>query len=299
MSSSGKKYSDYSEVVGRRGVAIRLGPMRMTIIAERRGTPLINEAKRGAHIAVKLLEIAARYKNLLAKNVLQIQHVNSLPKVVKECISACRLVQDRTLTPMAAIAGSIADIVADVMVEAGATKVVVDNGGEIAIRLEEGEYVRVGIVPTTAGICTHVIEVTADSGIGGIATSGFGGRGFTKGIASAATTLAKRASLADAAATVVGNATFSKGVKAICGPARLLDPASDIREHQVVLKVSEIPRSSAIGAIKNGLKAAKKLIEAGVLKGSIIVVNEYSGMIPEDLPIRPVTKYLLGVPAQG
>jgi ApbE superfamily uncharacterized protein (UPF0280 family) len=289
MLNFGKKYPDYLEIVGKRGVVIRLGPMHLTIIAERRGAPLINEARRAAQVAVRLLEIVARHKSVLKKTISEIPRSNSLPKVVEEAIDACQLTHDKTLTPMAAVAGSIADVVADTLMEAGATKIVVNNGGDIAIRLEGDEYVKVGVAPT-AGVYTHVIEVSADSGIGGIATSGLGGMGFTKGIASAATTLAKKASLADASSTVVGNATFSEGVKVIRCPAKLLDPDSDIADQEVTVKVGKISALSAIRAVKNGLKAANGLIEAGVLKGAVIFVDKYVGMTPKNLPVKPLTE---------
>lgn len=286
----GKEYSDYFEIVGKKGVSIRLGPMHLTIIVERKGIPLIGEARRGAKIAVELLECAARHKSILKKNAFEILHSDCLPKVVSEAVEACRLMPDKTLTPTAAIAGAIADVVADAIVEAGASKVIVDNGGDIAIRLHEGESVKVGIAPIKY-VCTHIIEVTADSGIGGIATSGLGGVGFTKGIATAATALAKKASIADASSTAVGNATFIRGVRAFRCRAKLLDPDSDISDQEVTLRVGEVSKLSAVRAIENGLKVADKLMKNGILKGAIIFVDKYVGMVPKNIASKCIPFY--------
>jgi hypothetical protein len=259
--------------------------MHLTIIAERNGVPLIDEAKRGARIAVRLLENVARRKRILKKGVFEITFENRFPGVIRESIEACRLTCDETLTPTAAIAGAIADVVADAVREMGATKVVVDNGGDIAIRLEGCESVKVGIAPRT-NVCTHVVEVTAGNGIGGIATSGLGGVGFTKGVASAATTIAERASLADASSTVIGNSTFCEGIEVIHCPANVLDPDSDMGNQAVTLKVGKISKSSAICAIKNGLKTAKRLMKTGMIKGAIVFVGEEVGMVPPGVARR-------------
>jgi len=280
-----RKYNDYLEIVGKRGVIIRLGPMHLTIIAERNGVPLIDEARKGARIAVRLLEDVAKHKRILKKNVFEITSENRFPRVIRESIKACRLTCDESLTPMAAIPGAIADIVADAIREMGATKVVVDNGGDIAIRLEGCESVKVGIAPR-AKICTHVIEATTSNGIGGIATSGLGGMGFTKGVASAATTIAEKASLADASSTVIGNSTFCEEIEVIKCPANVLDPDSDIGNQAVTLKVGKISKLSAIRAISNGLKVARRLMNTGMIKGAVVFVGEKVGMVPSGIARR-------------
>jgi ApbE superfamily uncharacterized protein (UPF0280 family) len=86
-------------------------------------------------------------------------------------------------------------VVADFIFSKGGTKVIVDNGGDIAIRLRKGEVVKVGVkTEIDAKQPAYLISVDSTMGIGGIATSGLGGRSFTKGIASAATVLSETAS---------------------------------------------------------------------------------------------------------
>ena len=110
---------------------------------------------------------------------------------------------------MAAVAGTIADATADFLAESGLTRVIVNNGGDVAVRLAEGEKVSVGIRPdVNRPRVSHRLLLAPEMDIGGVCTSGLGGRSFTRGIASAATVFANRAAIADAAATAVANATF-------------------------------------------------------------------------------------------
>ena len=60
-------------------------------------------------------------------------------------IRACKKMEARDLTPLAAVAGASSDVVADFLIAKGGTKIIVDNGGDIAIRLKGDEQARVGI----------------------------------------------------------------------------------------------------------------------------------------------------------
>jgi len=135
--------------------------------------------------------------------------------------------------PMSAVAGTIAAIAVEAMVDAGATYAIVDNGGDIA--LVNDETVIVGIY---AGITDDVsigLGIEPRESIIGICTSsGKIGHSISFGNADAATILSGDVSLADAAATAVGNAAIDiasikdafsilKGVKPITGGLILLD----------------------------------------------------------------------------
>ena len=125
-------------------------------------------------------------------------------------------------------------------VAAGATRVIVNNGGDIALRAPAGERVRVGVVSDLAARrVTHTLDVAGGSGTGGVATSGFGGRSLTKGIASAAVALAATAAAADALATSLANATNADDPAIRRCLAEELDPGTDIRGHTVTAAVGE------------------------------------------------------------
>ena len=97
----------------------------------------------------------------------------------------------RYVTPMAAVAGSVADEMLAAMI-AGRTldKAYVNNGGDIAFHLTPGQELRAGLfVERLDGS----VRLTFDSPVRGIATSGWGGRSFSLGIADSVTVLARSA----------------------------------------------------------------------------------------------------------
>ena len=148
-------------------------------------------------------------------------------------VAAVRVLDEGDFTPMAAVAGTFAELIAEAVLAAGADRVIVNNGGDIAARAAPGERVRVGIVSDLASRrVTHNLDL-ADGRAGGVATSGFGGRSLTKGIASAAVAVAASASVADALATALANATYAAHPAIERCLAEELDPGTDIRGHVV------------------------------------------------------------------
>jgi ApbE superfamily uncharacterized protein (UPF0280 family) len=127
------------------------------------------------------------------------------PEVVNEMILATQRMEDPSFTPLAAVAGTTSDLVADFLLENGATKIVVNNGGNISIRLKEGKKAKVGLcLNISKHEVNHYVILDQDCGI---CTSGLGGRSFTLGIADSVVVLSDRASVADAAATQLCNKT--------------------------------------------------------------------------------------------
>ena len=96
------------------------------------------------------------------------------------------------ITPMAAVAGAVAEEILDAMVDAASLdRAYVNNGGDIALHLSRGEHFTMGLVdrPDRPGLMqTTMIE--ADDVARGVATSGRHGRSFSLGIADAVTVLA-------------------------------------------------------------------------------------------------------------
>ncbi len=110
-------------------------------------------------------------------------------------------------------------------------------------------------------------------GIGGVATSGLGGRSFTKGIASAATVLSKRAALADAAATVVGNFTNVNDPNIIRSLAEKIYPDTDIPGEWVTIEAGNLSAAKIDEALRNGLSKASFLCQKGLIMGSLIAAQ--------------------------
>jgi ApbE superfamily uncharacterized protein (UPF0280 family) len=256
-------------------VLLDYGPMRMVIRVFDRATPLIDLAMEGAGLAMRLLEDQARFLPVIKRKTHTVEVKSEHPAVVRKMIDSTRKMGELDLTPLAAVAGAGSDLVADFLFDQGATKVIVDNGGDIALRLREGETARVGLkTDIDAEKPAYVIPIDAEMGVGGVATSGLGGRSFTKGIASAATILAENASLADAAATVVGNFTNVEDPRITRATAESLYPETDIAGEWVTTGVGALPPERVEEALQNGLRKARALVEIGLIRGALIAVKQ-------------------------
>ncbi len=266
-------------------IKVDYGPMQLTIQAERQGTLLTEAAQNGAKRAIGILNELADYKQIASLPQRKLKDISSLPQILRTMITAVRNSGDTTLTPMAAVAGSIAGLVADSIVADGATKVIVNNGGDLAIRLLNDETTSVGIAPAIGAAHTHVIHLRAGDGIGGIATSGLGGRSFTKGIASAAVVAAATAELADACATSLANSTYVPHPNIKVALAEQLDPDTDIVGHQVVTEVGLLPPEILQKALYAGWEKANGWLKKKQIIGAALFVGTLGVLVPEDFAV--------------
>lgn len=181
------------------------------------------------------------------------------------------------LTPMAAVAGSVADhlLAAVVAGDHGLTRAHVNNGGDIALWQADGGSVSVAICddPVT-GRAGGRIDVPAAAGIGGIATSGWRGRSFSLGIADAVTVLAATAAMADAAATLVANAVDLPGHPAIAR-ARACDlaPDSDLGPRLVTTAVGPLTPAERATALAVGRAVAEDFIARGLIHAACLALD--------------------------
>ena len=265
---------DFIQTLPNGAVLLDYGPMHMVIRACDGEIARVDWAEEGARLAMRILEDQARFLPLIKKKAHALEIQPEYPDVICRMIEATRKMEEYDLTPLAAVAGAASDVVADFLVSRGATKIIVDNGGDIALRLRAGEVIRVG-VKTDIHVKSpaYVIPIDAEMGVGGVATSGLGGRSFTKGIASAATVLAENASLADAAATVVGNCTNVEDPGIARSRAEAIYPETDIAGEWVTLQVGELPSERMEEALQNGLRKARDLCEKELIKGALIAVK--------------------------
>ena len=262
------------EILPNGTVLVDYGPMRMFIRASDRGRPLVDLAEAGAHLAIRVLEDLAGFLPVIKKKAWELEIEENYPDVVRRMIGATRKMGEPDLTPLAAVAGAASDVVADYVISQGATKVIVDNGGDIAIRLREGEVARVGIkTDIRAEKPVYVLSIDSTLGLGGVATSGLGGRSFTKGIASVATAVAANASLADAAATIIGNFTNIDDPGIHRSLAEKIYPDTDIVGEWVTTEVGKLPKGKVRKALKNGLKKAGSICERGLIRGAFIALQ--------------------------
>jgi len=180
---------------------------------------------------------------------------------------------DCFITPMAAVAGSVAEEILGAMLGAATLdRVYVNNGGDIALHLGDAEYFSVGVMdrPDRDGVM-RTMRVDADDPVRGIATSGRHGRSFSLGIADAVTVLAATASQADAAATVIANAVDLPGHSAIVRtPANELQPDSDLGACLVTRGVGELSPGEIAVALESGAECARQLFDRGLIEGAVL-----------------------------
>jgi uncharacterized protein len=180
---------------------------------------------------------------------------------------------DQFITPMAAVAGSVAEEILGAMLEvARLERAYVNNGGDIALHLTDEERFTVGLMdrPDRHGLM-RTIAIEADDPARGIATSGRHGRSFSLGIADAVTVLARTASQADAAATIIANAVDLPGHPAIIRcPANDLQPDSDLGARLVTRHVGDLREDEVDDALGAGASRARQLLAAGLIEGAAL-----------------------------
>jgi ApbE superfamily uncharacterized protein (UPF0280 family) len=180
---------------------------------------------------------------------------------------------DHFITPMAAVAGAVAEEVLGAMLAAARlARAYVNNGGDIALHLGDGECFTVGLMdrPDAHGLMRTMV-IDADDPSRGVATSGRHGRSFSLGIADAVTVLAPTASQADAAATIIANAVDLPGHPAIVRwPAHDLQPDSDLGARLVTRGVGELSASEIEDALEAGAACARRLLAAGLIDGAAL-----------------------------
>jgi len=175
------------------------------------------------------------------------------------------------ITPMAAVAGSVADeIVAAMTAGRRLERAYVNNGGDIALHIAEGEVLTVAVAGTGHGLADR-ITVHATDPVRGIATSGWRGRSFSLGIADAVTVLAANAAQADAAATMIANAVDLPGHTAIeRKPAKDLAPDSDLDDRLVTTGVGALAGDEIDRALDAGLTVAEELRRLRLIDGAAL-----------------------------
>jgi len=174
---------------------------------------------------------------------------------------------------MAAVAGSVADYILGAMtVGRRLLKAMVNNGGDIALRLGEGESATIGIGDLQrTGIALSPVTIREGDGIGGIATSGWRGRSHSLGIADFVTVFARCAADADASATVIANAIDLPGSELVSRvPAESLSPDSDLGARLVTVDVAPLSEADVSVALKAGQRVADDLIERNVIAAAVL-----------------------------
>lgn len=233
----------------------------------------------GPVAAAGFARAAARFDGLLAELVAELPALRSgdgLPvtgPVARAMAAAVAPFRPDFVTPMAAVAGAVADAVLAALVSGGGVcRAYVNNGGDIALHLAPGA-VLTAAVAARAGVPDRV-GLRGGDGVGGIATSGWRGRSQSLGIADAVTVLADCAAAADAAATMIANAVDlpgHPGVRRV--PARAVKADSDLGDRPVTVGVGPLASEDVAAALARGLACAEGLRARGLIAGAALFLQ--------------------------
>lgn len=221
--------------------------------------------------------------------------------------TACRPYQHSFVTPMAAVAGSVAQELLSYYSAAGVQRAWVNNGGDIAIHLTANESVSVGLYANLAHFDPQQLqngvtldgqfEIRGDSKVRGVATSGWRGRSFSLGIADSVTVLAATAAEADAAATVIANAVNVDDARIIRRPACEVKDDSDLGTRLVTVDVPSLPPVLAQRALAAGLACALTLRAQGLIGSAVLVCQNHC--LTTDGDMQPMPDKFITMPACG
>ncbi len=246
-------------------VLIDYGPVTMTVSAYKKTVPATKLCQEAFQIVETILKELKRDLPILRQYAPAIND-KELGRAGKKMLLAVRLTNNPKMTPMAAIAGTVADLTADWIYRQGATKVVVNNGGDIALRLDKEEEATVGILPDLLNPrISKVFRIKKSDRIGGIATSGLHGRSLTCGIANSVSVFAENSSIADAMATQIANSSYINSPNITVKKAAQVDPDSDIADQEVVVCVGKMTKEEIQRSLCNVKDTAKFLKEKGCI----------------------------------
>jgi uncharacterized protein len=245
------------------------GPIDLIIKAE--GEP--------ADVVASYQAATARFQNVLGELVselgllrqpLSFERPALQSPVALRMLGACWPHKTRFITPMAAVAGAVADEILSAMLQIlpKLQTAFVNNGGDIACYANKGHSLRIGMVNDLLKAAPEGF-ITIDHTCG-VATSGWRGRSFSLGIADAVTVVANNASMADAAATIIANAVNIDNETIIRQPAQSLDPDSDLGDLLVTMDVALLCADQVETALLNAVNVAENLLDQNLIEAAVL-----------------------------
>ncbi|MET0509786.1 MAG: UPF0280 family protein [Burkholderiaceae bacterium] len=237
-------------------------------------------AGRGATSAPLQTEATAATEETDAKAATEVTDATAAASSAtgRAMIAACAPLAIRFgvyLTPMAAVAGAVADTLIRPFARPGITRAAANNGGDIALWLAPGACFEVGIVAdVVSGTPAGRFAIAGDDPVRGIATSGWRGRSLSLGIADSATVLAIDGARADAAATLVANAVTldADDRRVLRAPASSVRDDSDLGDLPVTVGVAGLDAQSIDRALASGLACARRLQEDSFIVAAAIAL---------------------------
>ena len=201
--------------------------------------------------------------------------------IARRMVAACWPHRAVFITPMAAVAGAVADeMLAALIARRALAKACVNDGGDVALHIGEGHRLDTGIAsdPQRPQLAAGV-RIDSLSPIRGIATSGWRGRSQSLGVADAVTILARDAAAADAAATLVANSVNAEHAAIRRLPAREVKHDSDLGDQLVTVNVGALPASVIATALESGCATANSLLDAGLIEAAYLSLQNETRVV--------------------
>jgi uncharacterized protein len=247
------------------------------LIIEASGTaPEVSAAYEQARLAFEdvLTDLVAEL-SLLRTSMDQLK-VHPTGSIARRMLRAVEPHASQFVTPMAAVAGAVAEhVLASTIEGRHLRRAYVNNGGDIALHIEVGSRFDIGIAADpVAGNRAATVTLSHRDLVRGVATSGWRGRSHSLGIADAVTVLAPTASSADVAATLIANAVdLPNSAKVERRPANELAPDSDLGPRLVTTAVAELTACEVSKALDKGAAAAASMHQDGIIEAAFLLLQ--------------------------
>lgn len=244
-----------------------------------------------------------RFEGLLAELVAELSllrrcaRADDVPRgpVASRMHAAVLAFRPAFVTPMAAVAGAVADEIVGCLRGPGVRRASVNNGGDIALHLAPGAAdFTVGVAIDRQGDAPPelpaALRIRAVDPWRGVATSGWRGRSLSLGIADAVTVVARDGARADAAATLIANAVDAPHPSIRRAPATTLRDDSDLGHRLATVAVPPLPADAVAGALDAGEALARACVADGRIGAALIALQgrwrAVGALSPVALPAR-------------
>jgi hypothetical protein len=208
--------------------------------------------------------------------------------VARRMWDACAPFAPSYITPMAAVAGSVAQELITCYHRQGIRRAWLNNGGDIALHLIPGQRLRSGVVGNvdcceSSSELRHLLDgafdISYEDPVRGVATSGWRGRSLSLGIADSVTVLAENASQADAAATMIANAVNIQHPCVRRAPASAVRDDSDLGDQWVTVDVGLLPIAAQQQALQPAVALAQQLQARGLVWAAYLVCQSATQLV--------------------
>ncbi|MGD9577899.1 MAG: FAD:protein FMN transferase [Syntrophorhabdus sp.] len=270
---------------------LEVGPASLVVNGEKQGAPYdFNRFKLEEKIR-NILEDIKEYLPILKQKAYKIKNTKHLPDVPRIMVEAVKTIDEMSLTPMAAVAGSVSDALKEFIKGEGLDNISINNGGDISVFDSCGKGLKVGIGDIHTGETSpYTISIYGLTDYG-LATSGFGGRSFTLGLADSVTVVAATGAVADAAATFLCNNTNTYTDQVRRKKAIEIDPLTDIPDEYVTIEINKLSEEIITESLEKGFQLASNIKHNKHIYDAIIrlkdrIVTTINGDYPITLEVH-------------